>query len=114
MEQENTKKQFIDTYQRAYGNVSISCKATGVGRTTFYRWLKEDPEFAAAIEALDPREDLKDFVESKLISRIKQNDTACIIFAAKTLLKDRGYIERTETVFTPGADSVINVELKIT
>ncbi len=26
--------------------VQIACEKTGVGRSTYYRWLKEDPEFS--------------------------------------------------------------------
>ena len=106
------KKNFLEAYQMTFGNIGESCRAVKIHRQTFYLWKKDDPEFKAAIDAMEPREDFKDFIEAALRKKIKEGDTACVIFAAKTQVKDRGYIERNEVVLS--SDEPIEVELKIT
>jgi len=55
----------------------------------------------------------KDFIESKLIKLINEGDTAATIFAAKTQLKDRGYIERQEITGADGNELNFNVSLDL-
>ena len=45
-----------------------------------------------------------DFVESKLLQKIKDGDTSAIIFYCKTQLKERGYTERKEITGADGKD----------
>ena len=35
---------------RETGNVRLTCKAAGVGRSSHYRWLEKDPEYRAAFD----------------------------------------------------------------
>jgi hypothetical protein len=65
-----------------------------ISRKTFYRWFEKDKSFREKV--LEQQEGLKDFVEAKIIQQIKEGNTAVMIFYAKTKMKDRGYIERTE------------------
>lgn len=95
------KKNFIVAYGDTFGNVTESCRLTQISRKTFYQWKNNDPEFAAEIENVEPKESFKDFVENAAVKKIKEGDTAMIIFAAKTKLKDRGWVERQEIT---GAD----------
>ena len=88
------KDDFLEVLRKALGNVSVACKSFGIDRQTYYNWCKEDPEFAAKCEEV--KEVRKDFIESALDKRIQAGDTAAIIFAAKTICKDRGYVERVE------------------
>jgi len=95
------KEAFIKAFQNNYGNITQSVEAAGVSRSIYYQWVKDDPEFVSRLEAIEPKEIKKDFIETALMRKIREGDTAAIIFASKTQLKDRGYIERQELT---GAD----------
>ena len=91
-----TKTAFIEVYKKTFGNVSKSCDAVKISRSTYYEWIKSDGNFKSEIEEIEPSEVLADFAESKLIDRINEGDTTAIIFLLKTKAKHRGYIERQE------------------
>ena len=91
-----SKKQlrFLSALSDAAGNVSVACKSSGVeSRTTYYRWL-QNPDFANAAEAI--KDESIDYVESKLMKAISEDNITAIIFYLKTQGKKRGYIETTE------------------
>ena len=92
------KKAFLEAYIKAFGNVSQSCLAIVIDRSTYYDWLKKDPEFKKQIEQAEPQERFLDFLESKLVEKINGGDTTSIIFSLKTKGKQRGYVERQEIV----------------
>lgn len=108
MDTKLAKKGFLDAYARTFGNIAQSCKSVSISRQTYYNWLERDPKFAQSIEEIEPNELFADFVESKLIQKINDLDTTAIIFAAKTRLKHRGYIERTEVTGKDGAAIEVN------
>jgi len=66
--------------------VQIACEKVGVGRATFYRWRKDDNEFAQVVEQAltDGAYLVSDMAESKLISAIKKENLAAIIFWLKS------------------------------
>jgi hypothetical protein len=80
--------------------IAPTAAAAQIDRTTFYNWLKTDPEFKAAIEEAQPEEYYLDFVEDMLLQLIKQGNTAATIFALKTKGRGRGYIEQQNIVQT--------------
>lgn len=93
------KELFIDTLIKTFGNITQTAQMVGVVRQTYYDWLKHDPEFKAAIDNItnaDYLEAKKDFIEASLMKLIVKGNPAAVIFAAKTICKDRGYIERQE------------------
>ena len=90
------KEAFILAFEKTFGNISQACRAIGVSRRTYYDWIEKDKKFKTNLENTDVSEHLKDFIESALIKKINSGDTASIIFAAKTKLKDRGYIEKVQ------------------
>lgn len=106
------KKKFLDAYTTSFGIVTVSCKLTGISRAGFYKWMKDDPEFKAEIDAIEPGELKRDFVEAKLLEKARNNDTAVLIFMAKTLCKDRGYVERTETVLKTDQPVTVTMNIK--
>lgn len=86
------KALFLETYVAFYFNVTEACSQLNINRSTFYYWQNHDPEFRKEFE--DCQNQKKDFVESALMRKIKKGDPICTIFAAKCLLKSRGYIEQ--------------------
>ena len=91
---QQNKKALIDALEKSLGVVTLACKQVGIDRTTFYRYVKEDEDFAAAVRDVD--EVVLDFAESQLHKQIRENNTAATIFYLKTKGKRRGYIETQE------------------
>jgi len=65
--------------------VQVACEKTGISRATYYRWRKDDPEFADNADiAIDEGLNLiNDMAESQLISAIKDRNLTGIIFWLK-------------------------------
>ena len=93
-EQADRKKQFLEALLVTDSNISEACERTGVGRTTYYDWKRDDPDFAES--AKHAIEHIKDWVEDKILAHIKEGNVTAAIFYAKTKMKDRGYIEKSE------------------
>lgn len=76
--------------------VQVACKKANIGRATYYRWRKEDLEFASqADEALEYSASLiNDMAESQLISAIKDKNLTAIIFWLK--YHHKAYATRVE------------------
>lgn len=106
---EHNKKAILVALEKSLGVVTAACKQVGIGRTQFYEWVKNDPEFAAKVDEI--REVTLDFAESSLYQQIKKGNTAATIFLLKTKGKGRGYIERQE--FDLGTDNHFRVEVNL-
>jgi Mg/Co/Ni transporter MgtE len=65
--------------------VEVVCKRAGISRATFYRWRKDDKQFAETTdEALvDGTKIINDMAESQLISAIREKNLTAIIFWLK-------------------------------
>lgn len=106
------KEELLDALSKTSGIVSSACKAAGLSRLTYYRFYNEDPEFRE--KADDIKELQKDFAESLILKKMKEGDTAMIIFYAKTQMKDRGYTERKEITGKDGEDLIQTKEVDLT
>tara|TARA_Y100000114_G_C11763694_1_gene331628 strand:+ start:2095 stop:2448 length:354 start_codon:yes stop_codon:yes gene_type:complete len=91
---EHIKKALLKALEKSLGVVTSACKNVGVGRTTYYDWYNNDPEFAKKVDELENV--ALDFAESQLHRQIAENNTSATIFYLKTKGKQRGYVERTE------------------
>lgn len=105
------KAAMLEALRVSFGIIAHAAEKVGIDRTTHYKWMNDDSEYKTAVSEL--KEYKKDFIESKLIKLINEGDTAATIFAAKTQLKDRGYIERTELTGADGKDLNYNVTLDL-
>jgi hypothetical protein len=88
------KKAMLEALEQSLGVVTSACKKVGIGRTTFYDWMRSDEDFAKQVKDI---EDIAiDFAESQLHKQIKGGNTSATIFYLKTKGKNRGYVERQE------------------
>ena len=88
------KEDFLKAFNAGYGIILTACEAVNISRSTYYKWMREDPEFKEKVEEI--QESQVDFVESKLIKAIEANDTTAIIFYLKTKGKKRGYSDKAQ------------------
>lgn len=79
---------FLEVLTKSMGIVSLALQTTQMDRTEFDNWLKNQ-DFKKRIE--DINETSLDFVENKLLKKIKDDDLSAIQFYLKTKGKDRGY-----------------------
>jgi len=81
----NKEKKFLIEQLRKTPIVQFACERSGVSRATYYRWLKQDKEFAKEAEtALQEGTSLiSDLAESQLLSAIKDRNMTGIIFWLK-------------------------------
>ncbi len=82
--QEEQKTLLLEQLQKT-PIIQIACEKSGVGRATYYRWRKEDGEFATqADEALlEGRSLVNDMAESQLLSAIRDKNMTAIIYWLK-------------------------------
>jgi outer membrane lipoprotein-sorting protein len=106
---EQHKKAMIEALEKSLGVVTTACKKVGIGRTTFYGWLQDDPEFAKEVD--DIQNITLDFAESQLHKQIKDGNTTATIFYLKTKGKKRGYIERQEITGADGMPTNFQIEI---
>jgi hypothetical protein len=89
------KQELLEQLEKA-PIIQIACERTGVGRATFYRWRKEDAEFAGKVEeALEKGSNLiNDLAESRLVSAIKDGNFPAVAFWLRS--HHRNYTNRIE------------------
>jgi ATP-dependent Lhr-like helicase len=59
------KKAMLEALEKTLGVVSTACKIVDISRTTHYRWLEEDPEYADLIETLTKEDSSAEFQMAK-------------------------------------------------
>ena len=99
---QHTKKALLEALEKSLGIVTSACKTVGIDRTTFYRYVKDDPKFEKSVKEIENL--CFDYVETQLYGLIKDRNPAAIIFYAKTKMKNRGYVERQEITGKDGKD----------
>jgi hypothetical protein len=105
------KEALLQALENSLGVVTVACKQTNTPRSTYYKWLKEDREFAKQVK--DITNIALDYAESQLHKQIGDGNTSATIFYLKTKGKQRGYIERNELDLTSGDEPIqINVNIK--
>lgn len=98
------KDKLLKSLEENMGIVTVSCKAAEVPRQTYYDWMNEDEEFAKSVQEL--KNVTLDFVESKLIAQINNDNMTGIIFYLKCQGRERGYIERQDIDHTTKGDKI--------
>jgi hypothetical protein len=103
---QHKKTLIVEGMIKTLGNVSKTCEMLGINRSTFYEYYNNDLEFKGKVD--DIKNIALDFVEDKLIGKIKEGDIVAILFYLKTQGKKRGYVERQETELTIQSPVVID------
>jgi hypothetical protein len=82
----NDKKKLLEALKENH-IVLVACHKTGIGKSSYYRWRQEDPEFAQAADGAikEGLELVNDAAESNIITEIKNRDKD----ASKFWLKHR-------------------------
>jgi predicted transcriptional regulator len=103
------KESMIKALEQSLGIVTVACKKAEIPRSTFYKWLNEDEDFAREVK--DIENIALDFAESQLHKQISENSTSATIFYLKTKGKKRGYIERQEITGADGVPTNFQIEI---
>ena len=104
------KETILQALEKSLGVVTVACKQAVIPRSTYYKWLKEDTEFAKNVR--DIENIALDFAESQLHSQMRDGNTSATIFYLKTKGKKRGYVERQELDVQSG-ENPFNVSVNI-
>jgi len=105
---QEAKKRMLKALSSSLGIVTTALKSSDVGRTTFYRWLKEDEEFGKQVKEIESIE--HDFIRSKYYECIKDKVPSIILHAAKTQL---GLNERQLIDLTTQGEKINKIEIEI-
>lgn len=103
------KESLLKALEQSLGVVTTACKKTDIPRSTFYKWLKEDEEFAKQVA--DIENVALDFAESQLHQQIGNGVPSSTMFYLKTKGKKRGYVERTEITGADGIPTNFQIEI---
>ena len=106
----NKKEKLLEALAETQGLIYHACKKAGnISRSTYYRYMKEDPEFAKEVE--DIKQAQIDYVEGQLIKNISDGKETSIIFYLKSKARDRGYAEKVD--ITSGGKALTDLTIKV-
>jgi len=106
MEQNRTqinKDRILKALESSLGVITTALKSCNLSRTNFYKWVKEDQEFADKVQEIENIQ--QDFIKSKYYECVKDKVPSVVIHAAKTRL---GWNETNRVDITSG-DKAINM-----
>tara|TARA_R100000656_G_C3878503_1_gene113851 strand:- start:207 stop:560 length:354 start_codon:yes stop_codon:yes gene_type:complete len=106
MEQNRThiaKERMLKALESSLGVVTTALKSCDLSRTNYYKWLKEDKDFAQKVQEVELI--AQDFVKSKFYECIKDKVPSVVIHGAKNIL---GMNETNRLDITSG-DKAINM-----
>ena len=107
---QNKKEKLLKALQETQGLIYHACKKAGnISRSTYYRYMREDKDFAQAVE--DIKEAQIDYVEGELIKNISRGKETSIIFYLKSKAKERGYAEKLD--ITTGGKPLTELKIEV-
>ena len=108
----NLKKDaLLKALENSLGIVSTACNRSGISRSSFYKWYKEDEEFRKKVDEID---NVKlDYVESKLFKNIENEKEKSIIFYLQHKGHKRGYIQKQNINLTSNEEEIKKIEIEI-
>lgn len=102
--------------------VQFACEKVGIGRATFYRWKKDDKDFAGEVEEALREGSLlvNDIAESQLMSAIKEKNITAIIFWLKhhhpnytTKVEVTARLKSDNEILTPEQEALVTKALQL-
>jgi len=84
---------FLEHLEKNAGLYAITCKQLGVQRTVFFQWKNRLPEFAEKVDEINER--MIEYVQSKLLENVRNNDIVAIKFWLKAKAKNQGFGDDT-------------------
>ncbi len=99
------KEEMLTALRSSLGIVTPACEEANISRETYDLWRQTDKEFVRRADSL--LDSQLDFVEEKLLSKIKQNDTIATLFFLKCKAKHRGYVEQVRHEHTGAGGGAI-------
>ena len=85
--------RFLQSYIDNLGHITKACEDAGIGRKTYYRWMKK-PNFKEKFdETLETHNDL---IFQRILRIAMESDKDMLKFWAKTQMKHRGFVEKQE------------------
>ena len=108
----NLKKEtLLQALENSLGIVSTACNRSGISRSSFYKWYKEDEEFRQKVDEID---NVKlDYVETKLFKNIENEKEKSIIFYLQHKGHKRGYVQRQNINLTSNEEDIKKIEIEI-
>tara|TARA_R100001082_G_scaffold95374_1_gene62535 strand:- start:703 stop:1086 length:384 start_codon:yes stop_codon:yes gene_type:complete len=108
----NLKKDaLLQALENSLGIVSTACNRSGISRSSFYKWYKEDEEFRKKVDEID---NVKlDYVETKLFKNIENEKEKSIIFYLQHKGHKRGYVQRQNINLTSNEEEIKKIEIEI-
>jgi hypothetical protein len=103
-----TAAQMIEAIAEAQGFVTKAASILGISRSSFYNKMANYETVKQALA--DTREKRHEWVESKLMKQINDDNLTAIIFYLKTQGKHLGYVERQEVTGKDG-DNAITIRI---
>ena len=105
------KEVLLEALEKAMGIVSTACATSGISRSSYYKWYKEDESFREKVDEID---NLKlDFVESQLFKNIQKEKERSIIFDLQHKGDKRGYIKQQNINLTSNDEEIKKIEIEI-
>lgn len=122
LRQDKNKKLLLEQLKKT-PIIQIACEKIGVGRASYYRWRKEDAEFAKEADTaiIEGSFLINDMAESQLMAAIRDRNLTAIIFWLKhhhstyaTKLHIDADVKNINDELTPEQESLIREALKLT
>lgn len=91
------KEKFVQLYSQLNGHITDACAGTDISRTTYYKWLDTDEDFAKRI--MEAEMNLNDEIRDVLINKAASGDMTAVIF----------YLKNRHPDFKPQPSTLIQV-----
>lgn len=89
-------------------NISTACKRVHISKPTLDRWTSESSRFSQMIDEVMFHK--KNFFDEALVNLVKSGDTAAVIFANKTMNRDRYPTTKEVTINGQVMHGIVNLD----